>query len=181
MPPIIIAHRANLIGPDESSEKLIENNHLQIYKVLKSTPFDIEIDVWYDPNTSTFFLGHDEPIYPITQDPIAFFNNPRFWIHAKNYPALSKLIKILPPTIHIFSHDLDPVVLTSTRIPWVFPGKPVDQSSVIVMPERTPHAYTLEQLQQAFAICTDYPYKYANLTAVSIHNPNIYDEILLNL
>ena len=189
MAPKIIAHRANLTGPDDSPTHSSENHPEQIQYILENTPYDIEIDVWYEENTNTFYLGHDAPTHPIPfSDPITFLNNDRFWIHAKNYPALSKLVFALPTHINIFSHDQDPVVLTSTRIPWVYPGQPIDQSAVIVMPERTPKAYTLEQLQQARAICTDYPHLYANLTApqtppqVSPSDiPDTPDEILQGL
>lgn len=157
--PKIIAHRANLTGPNKKTENTFE----QISKVLKQTPFDIEIDVWYNKDTDTFYLGHDNPAIPIDNNPYQFLNNTRFWIHAKNFEALSKLTTHLPPNIHIFSHESDPVVLTSTRIPWVYPGHPVDEQAVIVMPENTPNSYSLEQLKGAKAICTDFPIIYASI------------------
>jgi len=153
---MLIAHRGNLEGPDKSTENTVE----QIEKVLNETPFDVEIDVW--KVGSHYYLGHDEPVEQVTTQ---FLCNPRFWIHAKNYDALSTLVQVLPAHIHVFSHDKDPAVLTSTRIPWVYPGQQVDESAIIVMPERTPDAYTIKQLKHARGICTDYPHRYVQLLA----------------
>jgi hypothetical protein len=164
--PIIIAHRSLLYGPDKTKENTLE----QIVYTLTNTPFDIEIDVWFDNQTLQFYLGHDEPQIRVPAPQLDFLNNPRFWIHAKNNEALFELISQLPPHIHIFSHDQDDATLTSTRIPWVYPGKPISSTTprcpaVIVMPERTPDAYTIEQLKRAHAICTDWPYRYQELTS----------------
>jgi len=179
MPPKIIAHRGNLIGPDYSLDKHVENNPKQIEHVLETTPYDIEIDVWYDKKEDTFYLGHDKPIYPI-KEPVTFLSNERFWIHAKNFAALSKLLSILPHHINVFSHDQDPVVLTSTRIPWVYPGKDVDENSIVVMPELTPKDYTIEQLKKTRGICTDYPQLYENLMASQTCNVSNLDKTPLD-
>ena len=57
----LIAHRGNTHGPDEGKE----NNPDYIDKCL-SEGYDAEIDVRYDPITTVFWLGHDEPQYKVS-------------------------------------------------------------------------------------------------------------------
>ena len=54
----LIAHRANIDGPDESTA----NEPKQIDKCIEQG-YDVEIDVRYDPKTERLWLGHDEPKY----------------------------------------------------------------------------------------------------------------------
>jgi len=150
---LFIAHRANLYGPDPNTE----NTPLQIERVLAATDYSVEIDVWCINNT--FFLGHDKPDIKI-ENPYVYLNNSRFFIHAKNLEALTKLTRVLNKP-HIFSHDKDPVVLTYPYgIAWVYPGFPIDEYSICVMPERTPNTYTEKRLFSAYGICTDNPVDY---------------------
>ena len=55
---ILISHRGNLNGKDIENE----NNPLYIDRAL-GKGYDVEIDVWY--NGGIWYLGHDEPTYPI--------------------------------------------------------------------------------------------------------------------
>ena len=151
--PRIIAHRALLSGPNG----LLENTPNQINKVLTTTPYDVEIDVWLDEQTNRFYLGHDCASIPVPEPQYQYLANPRFWIHAKNNAALFKLLQHLPHHIHIFTHDQDPATITSTRIPWIYPGQSMGPGAVIVMPERMPSAYTDKHYAESYAICTDYP------------------------
>ena len=57
----LIAHRANIDGPDESTA----NEPKQIDKCIEQG-YDVEIDVRYDPKTERLWLGHDEPKYAVT-------------------------------------------------------------------------------------------------------------------
>jgi len=155
---MIIAHRANLTGPDPTTENTLE----QIQKVLETTEFYVEIDVWATSEGS-FYLGHDAPMIPISSSPYEYLDNPRFFIHAKNLLALNLLVPRLTQA-HIFSHDEDPVVLTYPKgYAWVYPGCPIDARSICVMPERTPDAYSTEELVSCLGICTDYPFYFKSI------------------
>lgn len=140
-----IAHRGNLYGPNPSRE-----NHPDYIQEALHQGYDVEIDVWY--KNGTWWLGHDEPQYPTT---LSFLQTPRLWIHAKSLEALTELCTY-KDTLHFFSHDGDPVVLTSQAIPWVFPGKPLNHRCVAVMPERAKESYKESQLKECYGICSDY-------------------------
>ena len=116
--------------------------------------YDVEIDVWFI--NGEWWLGHDKAQYKTT---LAFLHTPNLWIHAKSLEALTELCKY-KDTLQFFSHDSDPVVLTSKSIPWVFPGKPINSSCVIVMPEYVRGAYTDSELKECYGICSDYISEY---------------------
>jgi hypothetical protein len=119
---IYISHRGNIFGPNPKEE----NTPSYIDKALKAG-FDVEIDVWFlDDN---FYLGHDSPDTLIKKD---YLNNDRFWCHAKNVPALEKLLEL---GVHCFWHQKDDVTLTSKSFVWIYPGKPLCKNGIIVMPE----------------------------------------------
>lgn len=151
----IISHRGNVSGPN----KQLENNPEHIINVLNTTPYDVEIDVWYDH--FHFYLGHDGPEY-LLDNAFQFLNNNRLWIHAKNIEALNVLLKfyyLLSNKPQIFSHDKDPVTLTYPKgFLWVYPGEPLVADAIAVMPEIT--NYSDEELHLCYAICTDYPRSY---------------------
>lgn len=142
-----IAHRGNIFGPDPTRE-----NSPSYIKDAIARGFDVEVDVWW--KQGQYYLGHDEPTYQV---PLSFFeeNKSKLWCHAKSVYTLSRLLMEVPD-VHVFSHDVDHVVLTSKVIPWVYPGQPIDSLSICVMPERTKDAYTFQQLKDCKGICSDY-------------------------
>jgi len=143
----LISHRGNTQGP--LPEK--ENQPLYIRETL-ALGFDVEIDVWYVDNL--FYLGHDSPDYPVT---VSFLKQDKLWLHAKNHAAL---IKLLDLGLHVFSHNIDDVVLTSRGIPWAYPGKPI-YKSICVMPELA--NYTTEELKSSLGICSDFIVKFLSI------------------
>jgi hypothetical protein len=116
----LIAHRGNLDGPLPERENSIA--YIQEALLLG---YDVEIDVWYINNH--LFLGHDNPQYDLELD-FLLQNADSLWIHAKNLAALTYLLQY--SQLHLFSHDKDEVILTSKRIPWVYPGAPYDLSLI---------------------------------------------------
>jgi len=74
----LIAHRANLDGPDPSTE----NSPEQIISCIEQG-YDVEIDVRYDPLTDRLWLGHDEPQYMITWFWLAGKQD-YLWVHCKD-------------------------------------------------------------------------------------------------
>jgi hypothetical protein len=67
--------------------------------------------------------------------------------------------------VHCFWHEEDSVTLTSKGYLWTYPGKQLAPNSVCVMPELV--EYSNEEMLICHAICTDYPYRYKELTGVS--------------
>jgi hypothetical protein len=120
---ILISHRGNLEGRNPEQE----NNPLYIYNALNKG-FEVEIDVWYMNNR--WYLGHDSPEHEITLD---YLKNNKFWCHAKNIDSLNRMLK--EGGIHCFWHQEDDVTLTSNGFMWTYPGKPLTDKSICVLPE----------------------------------------------
>ena len=135
---ILIAHRANLTGPNYATANTPE----QIEKVL-AKGLNCEVDVWkvFDK----FFLGHDEQRYKVSKK---FLKNKKLWCHAKNLAALESM---LYNNIHCFWHETDKFTVTSKGYIWTFPGEEVGDRSVIVHKDRD---WKLKY--DCYAVCTDY-------------------------
>lgn len=136
---ILIAHRGNTNGPDPSRENSPEYIDLAIHN-----RFDVEIDVW--GVDGRLWLGHDGPQYQID---VQFLKDrsSKLWCHAKNLEALKFLVK---NRFHVFSHENDDYILTSKGYIWAYPGKPVDEDVICVMPERGGYA------TRCLGICSDF-------------------------
>lgn len=139
-----IAHRGNVHGPCPERE----NQVLYIIEAIEKG-FDVEIDLWR--MNGLLYLGHDEPQYMCDINFLLHYSC-YLWIHCKNLDALTYLLKN-HPSLHVFSHDKDPVVLTSKGIPWVYPGALLDASCICVMPER--FGFNAEQHGDVLGICSD--------------------------
>ena len=153
-----IAHRANLYGPDSTTE----NHPAQILNVLNNTRYDVEIDVWVNQENE-WFLGHDKPQYNIN-NPYEFLDNHRLWIHAKNLYTFNQLLLLYDTGVltkpNVFSHDKDPVALTYPKaIMWTYPGSELfEKVSIAVMPEKV--NYPIDSLLNCYGVCTDFPNMY---------------------
>lgn len=145
-----ISHRGNLFGP--CPEK--ENQPPYIIEAIEKG-FDVELDVWRINNL--LYLGHDEPQYPIDVDFLLQYQL-KLWIHCKNLDALTYLLKNYP-SLHLFSHEIDPVILTSKGVPWVFPGAPLNSDCICVMPEK----FDFNMNCPIIGICSDYIIAYRKL------------------
>lgn len=144
---IIIAHRGNSTG----TNPVRENSEEYIHEAL-SNGYEVEIDVWYQNNT--WYLGHDGPTYKTT---VSFLKQPKLWCHAKNIPALTKMLE---SDIHCFFHNVDAVVLTSKGYIWTYPGNELTAQSICVMPEWKENNGI--DYSKAAGICTDNIVKYAH-------------------
>ena len=120
---ILISHRGNINGRNESRENSIE----YIYEALNEG-YDVEIDVWY--KGGEWFLGHDGPENYVV---LGFLKNDKLWCHAKNIDALYKMTS--NSLIHSFWHQDDDVTLTSRGYLWTYPGKQLTEKSICVLPE----------------------------------------------
>ena len=142
---ILISHRGNINGKDVENE----NNPVYIDKALEEG-FDVEIDVWCMDNR--WYLGHDSPEHEIT---LNYLKNDKFWCHAKNIDALNRMLK--ESDIHCFWHQEDDVTLTSKGFMWTYPGKPLTDKSICVLPEKNN-----QFSKKAFGICSDFVVNYRN-------------------
>lgn len=139
---VLIAHRGNVSG--RNPEK--ENNPLYVKSALNQG-FDAEIDVWV--NDEKYYLGHDEPVYSVEE---SFLANEKIWCHAKNIQALSKMLT--NNKIHCFWHQSDDVTLTSNGFIWTYPGKPLTEKSICVLPDPE------EIVSKCYGICSDSVYNF---------------------
>ena len=139
---ILISHRGNLNGKSDR-----ENQPDYIEEAL-AQGFDVEIDVW--DIFGSYFLGHDEPKYLVKKD---FLKNDGLWCHAKN---IQGLYSMLEDNIHCFWHQEDDVTLTSEGYMWTYPGKPLTDKSICVLPEKNN-----EKPKKCLGICSDYVVYYS--------------------
>ena len=155
----IIAHRANLGGPNPD----VENNPDQIDKCIDQG-YDVEIDLRIDEGTGTLWLGHDTPDYKVTWYWLAQRLR-NLWIHCKDYNTLVELSShdtskdngydIPAGGCNFFWHQEDDYTLTSKGFVWVYPGKPLIKNSIAVLPEKFK-----QDLSVCYGICTDNISKY---------------------
>jgi hypothetical protein len=140
----IIAHRGNLEGRSLRKENLpgfIEH-------VLKETPFDVELDVWY--TLDNWYLGHDNPEFSVD---LKWLLNNRFWLHAKNGEAFDRLLR--KKKANVFYNANDSYALTSKGWIWSYRGDLVSDKVIHVLPE-------LDEIVSSgiYGVCTDYPYRF---------------------
>lgn len=148
----IIAHRANLDGPNVNLENQPDQIDLAI-----SCGFDAEIDVWYQDGK--LFLGHDEPQYKVSWRWLAQ-RRKSLWIHCKNLDALYEF-SFGTSGFNYFWHQEDHFTLTSKNYIWTYPGQDYRSNSVVVMPEIS-YLKEKESLKdiitwECYGVCTDYP------------------------
>lgn len=147
--PLIISHRANLDGPVLQNE----NNPINIDLMIEAG-FYVEVDIqdFITNKGKTYcILGHDKPEYVIL---LEFLQRRNIICHCKTIKALSFLID----KVHCFFHDTDNVTLTSEKLLWTYPGKPIKRNSILVLPEKYMRIIDLPYLSpQPYGICTDYP------------------------
>lgn len=160
----LIAHRGNIEGPQPE----LENSPSYIKSALMEG-YDVEIDLWCI-DSSSLYLGHDEPQYPIS---LEFIKQERLWIHCKNIEALEfcKDHSIQNP---YFFHDIDETTLTSNGYFWTFPGKHLTKYSIAVMPERVPH--WLDHTPTIIGICSDFLIEFKDYCIKKQKNDNIINQ-----
>ena len=147
----VISHRGNLTGPNSVDE----NSPSDIDQAL-SIGFDCEIDIWCDPK-GNLRLGHDSGEFHIDLNWL-LLRSSKLWIHCKNFLALEYFSR-REEKLNFFWHQSDDHVLTSSGIIWSYPGQPLSSRAVVVLPENHPQLEEIV-LENAFAICTDYPIKF---------------------
>lgn len=114
--------------------------------------FDVEVDIWFCYNCSLsngmFYLGHDEPQYPIDNLFIEKIK-PHAWFHCKNLDALNRISEF--DDINYFWHQNDDFTLTSKGYIWTFPGKKISNKSILL----TKNINDIE-LKNCAGVCSDH-------------------------
>lgn len=144
MKQLIISHRGNLNGSNPEMENMPE----YILKAIHQG-FDCEVDLWRVGDE--LFLGHDRPQYKIEW---GFIIRRGLWIHCKNIEAAHYASR--QKLYNAFWHQTDDCVITTGGYLWTYPGKPLTDKSIAVLPETVPDW----GISLAYGVCTDYPLKY---------------------
>lgn len=146
----LISHRGNIDGKYPQYENLPE----YVDKAL-NLGYDVEVDLWID--NDGFYLGHDEPTYPIDLK----WLTDRYlslWIHCKNLRTVEGLRDLqnnMLTDLNYFFHQNDDCTITSRGHIWVYPGKQPVTNSIAVLPE-----WHDDDISKAYGICSDYIKKY---------------------
>lgn len=148
----VIAHRANIGGPNSRTE----NSPAQILRAIEQG-FDVEIDTRVIDGQ--IFFGHDYPQYECPESLIIRIIE-KGWFHCKNLEAMTYLSKHFPG-IKYFWHQSDDFTLTSNGFIWTYPGQKITNKSVLVLPENI-DPFILQEMwaQNPHAVCSDWPEKY---------------------
>jgi hypothetical protein len=142
-----ICHRGNIVGPVKECEN---NFGILIQRTLQA--YSVEVDIWYHENN--LWLGHDKPEYKVSLDWLV--SDKQRLIHAKDGKTLEYLLGEAGKRaidIHLFYHTEEDYVLTNKGLVICYPGKPLLEGSVCMMPERA--SYKVEDLQRCYSICSD--------------------------
>ena len=146
----IIAHRANIGGPNNQNE-----NKISSIKKCIELGYDVEIDIRY--SEGNLYLGHDRPVDIITKEELIEINR-KVWIHCKNLKAISYFRKI-EEEFNYFWHDKDSYTLTSKEYIWAYPGEKLSRECICVLPEISASLKDIKSFikRDISGICTDYP------------------------
>ena len=146
----IIAHRANICGPNNKNE-----NKLSSIRKCIELGFEVEIDIRF--LEGHLYLGHDHPKDIITKKELLEINS-NVWIHCKNLKAICYFLQI-DEKFNFFWHDKDSYTLTSKGYIWAYPGKKLSQECICVLPETDNSLKDIKSLMKRniSGICTDYP------------------------
>ena len=99
MKTLLIAHRGNILGPDEKNE----NEPSYIINSIKEG-FDCEIDLRYDNLLNQFYLGHDSNQYKISKEWLLEYKD-NLWIHCKDFDSLN-ILSLFDESLNYFWLDL---------------------------------------------------------------------------
>lgn len=147
-----ISHRGNIAGRRSDRE-----NSFEYIDEALAEGYDVEVDIWFVDGV--FYLGHDGPEHQIkntSEDGILF--DERIWFHCKNIETLEVFCRELKHA-NFFFHQKDDYTLTSQNWIWAYPGMPVNNKCIAVLPEDERDAIE-STLANAGGICSDIIEKY---------------------
>ena len=146
----IIAHRANISGPNS-----YEENKIDSIKTCIENGYDVEIDIRF--LNGQLYLGHDNAEEIITIQELAKIKN-KLWIHCKNLDAISYFSQI-DEEFNYFWHENDSYTLTSKGYIWAYPGQELSLKCICVLPEIKNSINDISFIRniKVAGVCTDYP------------------------
>lgn len=103
-----------------------------------------------------WYLGHDTPDYLVTED-FLLDNASKLLLHCKNLAALTTLSNYQYDSIEYFWHQEDNYTLTSNNHIIAYPGQPINEMCILMMPETNNYD---TDTWDCWAVCTDHPFKY---------------------
>tara|TARA_R110002051_G_scaffold97852_1_gene167971 strand:+ start:98 stop:541 length:444 start_codon:yes stop_codon:yes gene_type:complete len=141
---ILISHRGNIDGPNLERE----NTKSYIDECI-DTGYEVEIDVWMIEDK--LFLGHDEPINPVTlqwlQD-----RSEKLWIHCKNFNSLQFLLG--HNELRVFFHEKEKYTIMSNGLVWAHELNETNQRCIIpLLAEKDLISWNPVSV---FGVCSDY-------------------------
>lgn len=139
----LIAHRGNLFGPDPDNE----NSPTYIMNAV-SSGYECEIDAWLFQGR--WFLGHDEPKYPIS---FHFLQINQFWIHLKNMNGVEFMIK-RGIDLRYFWHEHDTLAITSNNHIWTCDKSLIGNRTILMLPNE--HAISIGRYNNYAGLCNDW-------------------------
>jgi len=152
--PSIISHRGLLYGPNHLTE-----NRPEVFDARIEGGIVCECDVWFEDDK--FYLGHDGPVKEISWSWLRS-RAPYLLIHAKSPVTFHRLNTMNNSTgadMNIFYHTNEDLVLTTRGDVIVYPGQPVLDGWVSMMPEIAPDVKNSD----AGLICSDYLYNLSKI------------------
>lgn len=148
-----ISHRGNIDGPNPDKENSIDYLNAAIAK-----GYEVEADIWYIDGK--WMLGHDESTYLADELVYSFTAGASVWWHCKNLKALEQFGKDADIwrnyKPHYFWHQTDDFTLTSFGYIWTYPGQPLMERSICVMPETVMLKPEHFEKTKVAGICSDY-------------------------
>lgn len=145
----IISHRGNLNGPTPN----IENSPYAIDTVL-NLGLDCEVDVWYELDSHSWWLGHDEPMYEVELEWLTKRKD-NLWIHAKSIDTFHTL-DCMDTDLNFFWHDTDAIIRTSKDYLWTTHPEYVSPSTVLMCVTLEDTLLAKVSVTNFYTYCTDY-------------------------
>lgn len=142
----LIAHRANLDGPN----KELENNPVQVDKCIE-LGYDVEVDVRVVG--TQIYLGHDKPQYKIS---LSWLNQRKdnLWIHCKDLNSL-EILSNSSIDFNYFWHQTDDYTITSKNFIWTYPEKIVPKNLGVIVVQSALDDKEMETID-CYGLCYDY-------------------------
>lgn len=150
---ILIAHRANIDGPDPKYENTVG----KVMSTL-SKGYAVEIDVWLDKDVSCIRLGHDAPRMNESV-PFSFLENPMIYCHAKTMETLTFLQH--NSKINVFWQTDSKINLTSRGQLWLHSKCEEEdycQKSIVTFLGRERQFFG--EYKSFYGLCSDYVSEY---------------------
>jgi len=117
--------------------------------------FSCAVDVWRIDDK--LYLGTDQPLTEVTPK---YLQGNRFWIHARNVDMQnwisSQPIKLYPNYFWYDEYMLPVYVTTSSGKLWTFGTVPVDDSSIVVLPEINDRGMLSTVHLHCYGVCSTY-------------------------